>query len=455
MSYDTLYFALFLTAVWLAFDRLPWRGWILLAASIVFYAAAGPRDSLLAAAIILVNFAFQFLILRDRLWLYLALVIDFGCLAYFKYRVFLASAAGVDLFTQKIVIPLGISFYIFQLSAFLIDLARGRALPFYSLARFALFKLFFGQLIAGPIMRWRQFGPQVHALFEGKLARRDRLIGLGLGLCLLGLIKKVVFADSLSPFVDSVFRDGPADIYAAWFGIWLFGFQIYFDFSGYSDIAIGLGYLFGLRLAFNFRQPYLTRTPQAFWRHWHITLSQWIRDYLYVPLGGHRGSHLRQISVLVAVMGLAGLWHGANWTFVAWGIAWAAVILVWRFAGEALARLGPAEWLLMLVVTMVLWTFFRAANFGAAISYLGTLFGAGGMGSARLPSDGAGGVLILAVCLGLLALHWLEAQLFTRRALSTLRRLDGPFLRAFFAGSAIWLLLLPKTESNPFIYFRF
>ena len=150
-----------------------------------------------------------------------------------------------------------------------------------------------------------------------------------------------------------------------------------------------------------------------------------------------------------------GLWHGANWTFVASGIAWAAVILVWRFAGEALARLGPAEWLLMLVVTMVLWTFFRAANLGAAISYLGTLFGAGGMGSARLPSDGAGGVLILAVCLGLLALHWLEAQLFTRRALSTLRRLDGPFLRAFFAGSAIWLLLLPKTESNPFIYFRF
>ncbi len=455
MSYDTLYFALFLAAVWLLFEALPWRGWVLLAASIVFYSAAGLRDSLLAAGIILVNYGFQFLILRNRRWLYLALAIDFGCLAFFKYRAFLATSAGLDLFARNIVIPLGISFYIFQLSAFLIDIARGRAQPFRSLARFALFKLFFGQLVAGPIMRWRQFGPQVHALFEGKLARHHRLIGLGLGLCLLGLTKKVVFADSLAPFVDAIFREGPADAAAAWFGVWLFGFQIYFDFSGYSDIALGLGCLFGIRLALNFRQPYLARNPQEFWRRWHITLSQWIRDYLYIPLGGQRGCDLRQAGVLVTVMALAGLWHGANWTFVIWGVGWGIAVMIWRLGRDRLARLGAFEWLLTLLIAMVLWTFFRAPDVGAALGYLGTMSGAGAMGGGRIPDDGAGGVLVFAGCAGLLLLHWLEARLFTLRAVATLRRHDGVLLRVLFATAAIWLLLLPKTQDNPFIYFRF
>jgi alginate O-acetyltransferase complex protein AlgI len=183
MSYDSLYFAFFLAVVWLAFQLLPRQGWILLVASVVFYAAAGLRDSVLAAAIILLNYGLQFPIVRDRRWLYLALIINFGCLAYFKYRVFLADAAGSNLFTGEIIIPLGISFYVFQLSAFLIDITRRRAQPFVSLPRFALFKLFFGQLIAGPIMRWRQFGPQVNRLFDGKPSLRGhRFVGLGLGL---------------------------------------------------------------------------------------------------------------------------------------------------------------------------------------------------------------------------------------------------------------------------------
>ena len=190
MSYDTLYFAIFLAGVWLAFALVPWRGCVLLAASIVFYSVAGLRDSLLAAFLITFNYGFQFPILKDRRWLWAPLIVNFGVLVYFKYRVFLGSAAGFDL-TSHLVIPLGLSFYIFQLSAFLIDLSRGRAQPFRSLPRFALFKLFFGQLVAGPIMRWRQFGPQVHRLFDGPV-RRHRLIGLGLGLCLLGLVKKIV-----------------------------------------------------------------------------------------------------------------------------------------------------------------------------------------------------------------------------------------------------------------------
>jgi alginate O-acetyltransferase complex protein AlgI len=453
MSYDTLYFALFLAVTWAAFAVLPWRGYVLLAASIAFYAVAGLRDSLLAAAVILVNYAFQFAIMRDRRWLYAALVLNIGCLAYFKYRVFLTTAAGFDVFTH-IVIPLGISFYIFQLTAFLIDLSRGRAKPFYSLPRFALFKLFFGQLIAGPIMRWRQFGPQIHRLFDGTLPPR-RLIGIALGLCLVGLVKKVVFADSLAPIVETIFHNGPANAAAAWLGIFLFSSQVYFDFSGYSDIALGLGYLFGLRLAVNFRQPFTALTPQDFWRRWHITLSFWIRDYLFTPLARLRRSRRWADFALVVAMALAGLWHGANWTFIVWGVGWALAILLWHMADRQLTRLGVAQWLLTFTIWLVLLVFFRSSNVGSAFRYIATMFGGHGAGSAPLPNDGWGGALIALGCAGLLALHWSEGYLHTRRTVLLMRRFDGLLLRALIAGLALWLLLLPKLQDNPFIYFRF
>src|SRR5580692_7839828 len=306
MSYDTLYFALFLAVTWAAFEMLPWRGPVLLIASIVFYAAAGLRDSLVATAVILANFGFQFPIMRDRRWLYPALAFNIGCLAYFKYRVFLATAAGFDVFSQHIIIPLGISFYIFQLTAFQIDLTRGR------------------------------------------------LLGIALGLCLVGLIKKVVFADALAPFVETIFHSGPASAAAAWLGIFLFSSQVYFDFSGYSDIALGLGYLFGLRLAVNFRQPFAALTPQDFWRRWHVTLSFWIRDYLFTPLARLKRSRRWADFALVVAMALAGLWHGANWTFIVWGVGWALAILLWHMADRHLTRLGAAQWLLTFGIWLVL-----------------------------------------------------------------------------------------------------
>jgi len=453
MSYDTLYFALFLAVTWAAFAALPWRGPVLLAASIVFYAVAGVRDSALAATVVLVNYAFQFLILRDRRWLSAALVFNIGVLAYFKYRVFLETAAGLDVF-QHLVIPLGISFYIFQLSAFLIDLSRGRAKPFYSLARFALFKLFFGQLVAGPIMRWRQFGPQIHRLFDGTLPPR-RLVGIALGLCLVGLVKKVVFADSLAPVVEALFHNGPRDAAAAWLGIFLFSSQVYFDFSGYSDIALGLGYLFGVRLAVNFRQPFAALTPQDFWRRWHITLSFWIRDYLFTPLARLKRSRAWQEIALVIALALAGLWHGANWTFIVWGVGWGLAILLWHVVGHRLSLLGRAQWPLTFGIWLVLLVFFRSTDVAAALRYIATMFGGSSAGTAALPDDGAGGALIALGCAGLMALHWTEGYLHTQRTVLLMRRLDGPLLRALLAGLAIWLLLLPKVQENPFIYFRF
>ena len=470
MRYDSLYFAFFLGLVWLAFVLLPWRGWILLAASIGFYAAAGVRDSVLAAIIVLSNYGFQFLIERDRRWLYPALILDFGCLAYFKYRVFLATAIGFDVFTHDIVIPLGISFYVFQLSAFLIDISRGRALPFHSLARFALFKLFFSQLVAGPITRWRQFGPQVHRLFDRKLVVRSRLIGLGLALCLLGLVKKVVLADSIGPIVDAIFRDGPGGAAAAWLGVWLFTFQIYFDFSGYSDIAIGSAYLFGIRLPRNFATPFLAPSVAQFWQRWHITLTSYLRDYVFVPLADVRVASRRyrvsqHFFAMTLTMALCGLWHGANFTFVLWGALQGMAIMLaimWsRYVRAPPALIGWAATFGFVVTTSV---FFRSPSLGYAFDYLGTMFSlragfpaVGEQAASRwqLPADGMGELLIVTGCLALLALHWLEARVTTLQAAVLIWRLDGTFLRMLFAGAAVWLLLLPKVQDNPFIYFRF
>ena len=281
------------------------------------------------------------------------------------------------------------------------------------------------------------------------------MLGIALGLCLIGLIKKVVFADALAPFVETIFHNGPASAAAAWLGIFLFSSQVYFDFSGYSDIALGLGYLFGLRLAMNFRQPFAALTPQDFWRRWHITLSFWIRDYLFTPLARLQRTRRWADFSLVVAMALAGLWHGASWTFIVWGVGWALAILLWHMANRHLARLGVAQWVLTFGIWLVLLAFFRSSDVGAALRYIATMFGGGSAGTAPLPNDGAGGALIALGCAGLLALHWSEGYLHTRRMVLLMRRLDGPLLRAFFVGLAFWLLLLPKVQDNPFIYFRF
>jgi alginate O-acetyltransferase complex protein AlgI len=462
VSYDALYFAFFLAAVWLAFRLLPWRGSVLLIGSIVFYAAAGVRDSILAAAIILVNYGFQFLLVRDRRWLYPALLVNFGCLAYFKYRVFLSATAGSSFFTGDITIPLGISFYVFQLSAFLIDITRGDAQLFASLPRFALFKLFFGQLVAGPIMRWRQFGPQVNRLFDGKPLRRGhRLAGLGLSLCVLGLTKKLVLADSIAPFVDTIYRDGPLQVAAAWLGAWLFAFQVYFDFSGYSDIAVGLGLIFGIVLSRNFDTPFGAASISDFWQRWHMTLTRFMRDYVFTPLadlrlGGKRHRYAWHFGAMIVTMALCGLWHGAGWNFIIWGALQGLAMV----AAAAWARSLPSPpawlgWAVTFGFVLTSMVFFRAASVRSALEYLGTMFGLGASGSAPVPDDGAGGLWIMAGSVALLALHFAEARLFTRPMVRLMVRHDGLFLRAFFAGIALWLLLVPKMQHNPFIYFRF
>lgn len=455
MSFDSLEYLLFLALVLaLVALRLP-RAWVVLAASVAFYLVAGWLDVGLIAATILVNYAMSFLVVRDRRWLFPTLGLTLLNLAAFKYADFLLGRTAEDIWLSGIVIPLGISFYTFQILSYQIDLARGTTAQVRSLPRFALYVGFFPQLIAGPIVRANQLVPQLARWWEGRRPRRV-LIDYGLALILLGLFKKIVLADSLAPHVDAVFTQGPANAATAWLGAYLFGFQLYFDFSAYSEIALGSAYLLGIRLPVNFRQPFLAADPQAFWRRWHITLSNWIRDYLFFPLMHHqRVGHLRQIAVFVGVMGLAGLWHGAGWPFIIWGAAWGAYMALWRWLGPLVAARRRLVWLGHLAVVTALWVLFRVSELDQALSYYATMLGLGPAGGADLVGDPLGTLWVVLGAGALMGSQLVERRLAGRATLAWLRRHRGPLLSGLLVGLCLWLVLLPEHGHNPFIYFRF
>lgn len=458
MSFDSLPFLVFFVLVFVAVRVCPWSGWLLLAASVVCYAFAGLADTALFIAVILVNYLISLrLAPRGRGVLAVAIAFNAAVLIWFKYRNFLFGLdPGSGSYAATVAIPLGISFYTFQSVAYLIDIYRGEIFAERSLSRFALFKSFFPQLIAGPIVRAHLLLPQVQRMFAGKL-RPSRLLSFGLGLCLVGLFKKVVLADSIAPVVDDIFDRGPSGAATAWLGVILFAFQIYFDFSGYSDMAVGMARMLGVRLPVNFRTPYLATSPRDFWQRWHVTLSSWIRDYLYVPLGGsRRGGLMRQAAVLVAVMGLAGLWHGANWTFLAWGLLWGVVIAGWRIVARRLQCLPSiAGWAVTMLVVLMLWVFFRAPDVGYAARFIGVMFGGASLGPVSKMDTVANAVIALVGIASLFALHVAEHRAMTPRLALFIRRWDGPLVRGMIVAVIGWLLILPKANVNPFIYFRF
>lgn len=458
MSFDSpLFFVLFLLVFVLTRSFPRFGGGLLLISSVIFYSFAGTMDMALVVVMVIVNYLVSFGVARDRRWLAVAVAINLAVLAFFKYRYFLFPDLALevkDFYQGEILIPMGISFYTFQALAYQADLAYGRFPRIRSIWHFALFILLFPHMMAGPIVRARILEPQVARAFGGQIKGR-KFWSLGLGLCVLGLSKKVGIADSLAPHVEAIFSLGPANVFTAWVGAILFAFQIYFDFSGYSDIAVGAGYLLGFRLPINFRQPYLAMDPQEFWQRWHITLSTWIRDYIYIPLGGSRaGGPIHQLAVLFATMGLAGLWHGANWTFLLWGLFWGVYLGLWRSARPALEGLGVWRWFPHIVIVLLLWVFFRAASVQDAFAFVGGMFGLP-QGEYALTSTFPGMFFIGAGVVLLMLSHFVEARTNDFRWVARLRRWNGPFVWGVLTGLALWLVILPKPLTNPFIYFRF
>jgi alginate O-acetyltransferase complex protein AlgI len=355
----------------------------------VFYGYWDPRFCLLMAFSTLVSYLAGLAFLRwdddprrRRLCLVVPITIDLALLAFFKYGTFfmrsvsdVASVLGVAVAIPavNIVLPVGISFYTFHTITYIVDSYRRVIRPTRNLFEFSAYVSLFSQLVAGPIVRFRQIEQDLENI---ERADRRRWLGRGVLLFLYGLVEKVIVADTLARGVDTALL-GYQDLSsgAAWLVALGYTMQLYFDFCGYSDMAVGLGYMFGLRIPWNFDSPYKALDPSDFWRRWHISLSSCLRDYVYIPLGGNRGGSAAMYRNLLLTMLIGGLWHGAGWTFVAWGAYHGLLLVLYRLAGEwwnglpaVLRQAG------MFLLAMFGWILFRSTSFGMAMTWFGKLF---------------------------------------------------------------------------------
>ncbi len=386
---EPVFLFLFLPLLLLFYPLLPIRvrNAALAFASILFYAWDEPANTLLLLASIGINYGFGLSLNRyGGRWmhpplLWLGVGANLCLLGWFKYAGWLLSELNPWLahFGLRTIVspnpelPIGISFFTFQAISYLFDVSRGTCEVQRRLTDLALYISLFPQLVAGPIVRYSQIARQ---LTERTLSRRKTV--LGIRRFVIGLGKKVIVADTLAIPADAIFALPVEDltIPVAWLGVTCYAFQIYFDFSGYSDMAIGLGRMFGFKIPENFRYPYLARSITDFWRRWHLTLSRWFRDYLYIPLGGNRSSGNRTYFNLTVVFLLCGLWHGANWTFILWGIFHGALLVLERiFKGICV----PVVFGRILTIALVLigWVLFRSQNVSDAIAYVLAMFGVG------------------------------------------------------------------------------
>ncbi len=385
-----------------------------------------------------------------RLWLLVSVCVNLGLLGYFKYANFgvdtlnaLLTGMGMETVTwTRVVLPIGISFYTFQTMSYTIDVYRGTASPVERFRDFMCYVAMFPQLVAGPIVRYRDIADQLrhrtHSLsrfYQGAL------------LFECGLAKKLLIADVLAPVATLAFDGATPGPLGAWTGLVAYTLQIYFDFSGYSDMAIGLGLMLGFRLPVNFDAPYRSRSITEFWRRWHISLSSWLRDYLYVPLGGNRRGPLRTYVNLGITMLLGGLWHGANWTFIAWGAWQGAWLILERLGGKkAVWDIAPrvVGHALCFLVVMLGWVWFRSSDLTAAFGYFGALIGGGGDGVIELAP-----IHVVALVVALVAIFWLP----TSQQLASRDRLAWVILIQFAFFIAI--LQLHLKDHVPFLYFQF
>jgi len=358
----------------------------LLAGSLLFYASWEIRYLPLLLGSIALNYALGKTLRRrpQRRWLVLGVALNLGLLGFYKYADFFLgevnALAGTTFPLVGVILPLGLSFITFQQVAYLVDSYRGQSSGEDGWLRYALFVTFFPQLVAGPIVQHRDIIPQFDTLAR-PTSGLPQGFATGLFIFCVGLFKKVVIADSIAPWADRAFADAAAlGCFDAWTAALAYTLQIYFDFSAYSDMAIGLGLLFGLRIPLNFLSPYQAVTISDFWRRWHMTLGRFLRDYLYIPLGGNRRRLPRTLAALTVTMLLGGLWHGAAWTFVAWGGlhgAYLAIYHLWRRVDWRLPR--AVAWGLTFIAVVFAWVLFRADSFADAWHLWGAMLGLQGL----------------------------------------------------------------------------
>jgi len=471
--FNSLTFIVFFAVV-LGLHYLP-LGWRikksnLLVASYLFYAAWSPPFVILLWISTLVDWQVAKRLYveqrrsRRRLLLWVSILVNLGMLGYFKYGGFLmenfqALMATIGVAYQapdwNIVLPVGISFYTFQTMAYSLDVYLRRAAPAKSFLDFALFVTFFPQLVAGPIVRPTQLIPQ----FRLPRVATPAQLGWGLSLMTLGLFNKIVIADGmLSTASDTVFgAEGMLHPLDAWLGTLAFSGQIFCDFAGYSTTAIGVALCLGFSLPDNFRFPYAAIGFSDFWRRWHISLSAWLRDYLYIPLGGNRKGNLRTYANLMTTMLLGGLWHGAAWTFVVWGGLHGAFLAAERWlkarfgGGELWRRWGPRLFLGLLTYFLVnlTWVFFRAQDFATAWRMIDTMLTFNMDGEKVLPTIDI--ILVCTVIPAMLLVHGFMRNRLLHEVVAAAPR----WLVGTVWGAMLFLIIITQGQSNAFIYFQF
>ncbi|MFD0863133.1 MBOAT family O-acyltransferase [Sungkyunkwania multivorans] len=405
---------------------------------------------------------------KKRFYLILSLVTNLGFLAYFKYANFfldtvnqisgLVSENGGSNFFVNVVLPVGISFYTFQSMCYTIDIYYGKMKPSKDFMEFSLYVTFFPQLVAGPIVRAKDFIPQ---LKENRFFRNINF-QLAANYFILGLVKKVLIADNIAQISDPLFAN--PDQYgtlATWVGVMSYSIQIYCDFSGYSDMAIGVAALLGFKLMENFNMPYNATNITEFWRKWHISLSTWLRDYLFIPLGGSRGSKPMYYRNLMITMLLGGLWHGASWNFVVWGgLHGLALIIHKRYKTNVSDKFNFSvltntlykvlSWAVTMVFVMVTWVFFRAQTFADSGEILKNMFLSKASVNYQIPM--AFILLLLITTVG----HFFGTRYFATIEEEQQHILKKPYLQGALFGLAIFLVLLFGSDENQaFIYFQF
>lgn len=480
MLFNSLDFAIFLPVVfalyWALNKNLKAQNLLVVLASYVFYGWWDWRFLSLIVFSTLVDYSVGLALGNERaptkrkILLWISIGVNLGLLGFFKYYNFFLdnfvtafSFFGQDISTRSldIVLPVGISFYTFQTLSYAIDVYNRKLEPTSNFVAFAAYVSFFPQLVAGPIERATQFLPQ---FLQKRRFNYPQAVD-GMRQILWGLFKKMVIADNCATFANMAFAN--SDTYpgsALLLGALFFTFQIYGDFSGYSDIAIGTARLFGFRLMQNFAFPYFSRDIAEFWRRWHISLSTWFRDYLYIPLGGSHGGKWKSIRNVFIIFIVSGFWHGANWTFVVWGALNAAYFLPLMLTKRNRMHLdvvaadswfpGFKDFLRMLgtfLITVLAWVFFRAESIAHALEYLSNIF------SETLfdnPSLNTAGFLVIMLMILMTGVEWLgRKDQFGIEKLA----LNWPvWLRWSFYGSIVMLIILfASTEETPFIYFQF
>lgn len=457
----------FLPAVMILYYLLPvrFRNVILLLASLVFYAWGEPVYLFLMLLSILFNYFSGLDIARNlqdkraaKRSLVFNLIINLAVLGFFKYEGFVLDTLNgilpVHISYHALPLPIGISFYTFQILSYIIDIYRGNVKVQTNLPNFALYVTMFPQLIAGPIVQYADVDEQ---LASREVSRTK--FGEGSMYFIRGLAKKVLLANTSGMIFTEVsgLAKGNIAVMTAWLGAFAYMFQIYFDFSGYSDMAIGLGKMFGFEFNMNFNYPYVSKSITEFWRRWHISLSSWFRDYVYIPLGGNRVSKIKHIRNLLIVWFLTGLWHGAAWNFVAWGLYYGVILIIEKYLlSPVLDRLPDVvRHIYSIVLVVIGWVLFFSSSFGQAADYIRVMFGAGAHGFADRESMyllTSNLILWLILIFGSTPLVHFRYEHMLRSKKWNTTIINSVVYAALFIVCIAYLV----TETyNPFLYFRF